>query len=288
MTLPILFFLIIITYIVLYIGNRKYLETFSTIENNTKRFNPDGTPINNLNKTIYPPEKPYLMDSIDNMDQYELSMVYQNEGSKEASKKQINDAMTRYPMDWSVQGQNSQYFQENQTKYQEDKKNQLPPVTSFYNEVDGSNMKLPDSTAQEEEEKKILQTYKPECSKNLLHYSVDDVRGLVDKVYSKIGLIPVLEKSKQGQNIWEIVEVKEKDPTIVWEDELQNETQREKMKKRGEEIIQVPYTVNDLSAGLDPFFQKRDSVRNGKYDYTQWTPGLERMFAPTYPIKYWY
>jgi hypothetical protein len=212
MVLTILVLLVIIGYIVLYIRSRKYLETFQTTETSQNRFNNDGTPKNNLNKTIYPPEKPYLMDPIDNMDQYELSMVYQNEGSKEASKKQISEAMTRYPMDWSVQGQNSQYFQENQTKYEDDKKNQLPPVTSFYNEVDGSDMKLPDSAAQEEEEKKILQTYQPECSKNLLHYSVDDVRGLVDKVYSKMGLIPVLEKSKQGQNVWEIVEVKEKDP----------------------------------------------------------------------------
>jgi hypothetical protein len=288
MVLPTLFLLLIIGYLVFYFTSRKYLETFQTVECDQQRFNPDGSPKNNLNRTVFPPEKPYIMDPIDNLDQYELSMVYQNEGSKEASKKDISDAMTRYPMDWSVQGQSSQYFQENQAKYQEDKQNQPTPVTSFYNEVSGSDMKLPDTLAQDDEEKKILQTYKPECSKDLLHYSVDDVKGLVDKIFSRKGLIPVIEKSKQGQNVWEIIEVKEKDPKIIWEDDLQNETQRQKMEKRGEEIIQVPYTVNDISAGLDPFYQKRNSVRDGKYDYTQWTPGLERMFAPTYPIKYWY
>lgn len=288
MVLTTLFLLLIIGYLVLYIGGRKYLETFQTVQDDQQRFNPDGSPKTNLNKTIFPPEKPYIMDPIDNLDEYELSLVYQNQGSKEASKKDISDAMTRYPMDWSIQGRDSQYFQENQAKYEKEKENQPPPVTSFYNEVSGKDMTLPDTLAQDDEEKKILQTYKPECSKNLLHYSVDDVKGLVDKVYSKLGLIPVLEKSKQGQNVWEITEVKEKDPKIVWEDELVNETQRQKMQKRGEEIIEVPYTVNDLSAGLDPFFQKRNSVRDGKYDYTQWTPGLERMFAPTYPIKSWY
>ena len=41
-------------------------------------------------------------------------------------------------------------------------------------------------------------------------------------------------------------------------------------------------------AGLDPFFQSRNRVRDGKYDYTEWTPGLERMFAPTYPLKSWF
>ena len=55
-----------------------------------------------------------------------------------------------------------------------------------------------------------------------------------------------------------------------------------------EEVIEVPYTAADVAAGLDPFFQARNSVRDGKYDYYQWTPGLERMFAPTYPIKEWY
>ena len=60
------------------------------------------------------------------------------------------------------------------------------------------------------------------------------------------------------------------------------------MEKRGEEVIEVPYTASDVAAGLDPFFEPRSSVRDGKFDYTQWTPGLERMFAPTYPIKEWY
>ena len=158
----------------------------------------------------------------------------------------------------------------------------------MYNEIDGSDMTPPDTDAMESEEKKILQTYKPECSKGLLQYSVDDVKGLVDRVYGKRGLVPVIEKSKQGENIWEITEVKEKHPHIVWEDDLERETQRQRMEKRGEEVIEVPYTASDVAAGLDPFFQARNSVRDGKFDYYQWTPGLERMFAPTYPIKAWF
>ena len=230
------------------------------------------------------------MNPIDDLDDYELSLVFQNQGSKVASKKQISDAMTRYPMDWSIQGPDSQYFQDEQAKYEKKMKEQFenPPPTGYYSEIDGSNSKLPDTGAMEEEEKKILQTYKPECSKGLLQYSVDDVKALVNKVYSKKGLIPVIEESKQGPNIWEITELKEKDPHIVWEDELEKQTQRQKMEQRGEEVIEVPYTATDVAAGLDPFFQPRRTVRDGKFDYTEWTPGLERMFAPTYPIKEWY
>jgi hypothetical protein len=60
------------------------------------------------------------------------------------------------------------------------------------------------------------------------------------------------------------------------------------MDKRGEQVIEVPQTVNDLAAGLDPFFEPRTSTRYNRNDYTKWTPGLERSFAPTFPIKEWY
>ena len=71
----------------------------------------------------------------------------------------------------------------------------------------------------------------------------------------------------------------------MWEDDVK--TERDVMTQRGEEVIEVPYTATDMAAGLDPFFQSRRGVRDGKYDYTEFTPGLERMFAPTYPIKSW-
>ena len=281
----IIFLLLVFAYFVLYFGGRKYLERFES-----KRFNPDGSPKEEQNMMVYPPEKPYLMNPIDDLDDYEMSVVFQNQGSKEASKKQISDAMTRYPMDWSNQPPDSQYFQDNQAKFEqqvaEDAKKL--PATSYYKEIDGSNMTPPDTAAMDEEEKKILQTYVPEKSKGLLQYSVDDVKDLVDKIYGKKGLIPVIEKSKQAQNTWEIVELKEKDPHIVWEDDLERETERQRMEKRGEEVIEVPYTATDVAAGLDPFFQARNSTRDGKFDYYKWTPGLERMFAPTYPIKAWF
>ncbi len=289
--LMILFLLLILGYFVLYFGGRKYLEKFvSNDYDGQPRFNPDGTPNEQQNMMIYPPEKPYLMNPIDDLDDYELSLVFQNQGSKEASKKQISDAMTRYPMDWSVQGPNSQYFQDNQAEFEKQVASNInnPPSEKMYSQINGSDMTPPDTTAMDDEEKKILQTYKPECSKGLLQYSVDDVRTLVDKIYDKRGLIPVIEKSKQAENTWEITELKEKHPHIVWEDDLERQTERQRMDARREEMIEVPYTTSDIAAGIDPFFQARNPTRDGKYDYYKWTPGLERMFAPTYPIKEWY
>ena len=289
-----LLLLLVVGYFILYFGGRKYLECFSN-----KRFNGDGSPVEIQNETVIAPdmtdqpEIPYLTNlnsPINSLNEYEVATVFNNRGSKPASRQQISDAMTRYPMDWTVQGPDSQYFQENQAAFEKEQANKAsdPAPTSFYREVDGSNMTIPDTEAMNEEEKKILQTYVPKTSKGLLQYSLEDVKQLIDRVYTKRGLIPVINKSKQGENIWEITEVKEKNPKIVWEDEVERDVQRAAMEQRGEEVIQVPYTVSDLSSGLDPFFQARNRVRDGKYDYTEWTPGLERMFAPTYPLKSWF
>ncbi len=274
--------LLVVGYIVLYLTGRKYLENFNSESGNNIEES------DKLSQTVYPPEKPYITSQINDLDDYEYSVIFQNQGDKEASKKQLNDAMSRYPLDWSTQPPNSQYFQEKNAEFIEQSNKQVAPDTSKYNKIDGSDMIPLDTKAIDDEEKKILQTYKPESSKGLLSYSLEDVKHLIDRVYSKKGLIPTIEKSKQGPNVFEIVEVQPKDPHIVWEDDLEKMTERDRMKLRNEEIIEVPITATDMAAGLDPFFQARPSTRNGKNDYTKWTPGLERMFAPTYPIKNWF
>jgi hypothetical protein len=272
MVLFTIFIILIVAYLVLYLGGRKYLETFEDV------------PVKKNSSRIPPPERPYSMQPIDKIDDYEVSAVFYNEGSKEVLQKHRNEAMAQYPLDWSNQGPNSQYFQEKQAEFQ---KKMKPQLTSQLLE-EGFDATLPDALQQDEEEKKILQTYQPKCTKDLLEYCVEDVKSLVDKVYDKKGLIPVLEKSKQGNNIWEITELKEKNPKIVWEDDPEETEQRGIQRERGENVIEVPQTASDLSAGLDPFFQMRNPYRTQSNDFTQWTPGLERMFAPTQPVKSWF
>jgi len=101
------------------------------------------------------------------------------------------------------------------------------------------------------------------------------------KIYDKKGLIPVIEKSKQGENIWEIVEVKEKNPKIVWEDST-----RDKMTARGEDVIGVPYTASDIAAGMDPFMHTRNRIRAGRHEIKENTE-LGRMFQTTQPVPKW-
>jgi hypothetical protein len=150
--LMILFILLILGYFVLYFGGRKYLEKFVPNDyDGQTRFNPDGSPNEQQNMMIYPPEKPYLMNPIDDLDDYELSVVFQNQGSKEASRKQISDAMTRYPMDWVTQGPNSQHFQDNQAEFEKQTAENInnPPSDKIYKQIDGSDMTPPDTDSME-------------------------------------------------------------------------------------------------------------------------------------------
>ena len=275
--LIVLFGILVIAYFMLYFSGRKYLEQPFT----------DAPSSSTVPAHRFPPAKPYNMQPIDRLDDYEVTAIFQNEGSKEASKKQISDAMSRYPLDWSIQGANSEGFQEGQAKYLKTEEGSKPMLLQPSDDS-SQDMLLPNHSSQDEEEQKILQTYKPTCTKGLLEYCVDDVKALVDRVYGRKGLVPVVEKSKQGPNIWEVVEVKEKDPKIVWEDDDPAQERRDIMASRGEESITVPYPASDLAAGLDPFFGSGTPSRTGKNDYTKWTPGLERMYAPTYPVKSWF
>jgi len=271
--------LMLLGYVAIYFGGRKYLEHFEN------RFNVDGSPVTDA-KMIASKTADYPMQP--SQDMYDVSAVYNNQGSKQATKKQLSDAMTRYPLDWSVQGPGSQVFQEGLAQYENQMERNPSTVQPFQDQP--TDMLLPDASILEDEERKILQTYKPESSKGLLHYSMHDVTHLLDKIYAKKGLVPVIEKSKQGENVWEIVEVKEKNPKIVWEDgtvdQGSSDPTRQKMTQRGEDVIEVPYTASDMSAGLDPFRQPRNRIRTGGHDIKP-NSELDRMFQPTHPIPHW-
>ena len=61
---------------------------------------------------LAPPEMPYASTPIESVDDYEYNLVFQNEGNREIGKRQISNAMFRYPLDWSVQPPSSAVFQQ--------------------------------------------------------------------------------------------------------------------------------------------------------------------------------
>jgi hypothetical protein len=229
---------------------------------------------------------PYATNPINSIDDYEYSMIFREEGSRVAGKRAISDAMAEYPIEWSALPPSSQLFQEKLEQFVGAvTADQAPVNTDQFKSISGSQETPPDLDKLEEDEKKLLATYKPEDTKDLIHYSLNDTKKLLKEIYAKRGLIPVIEQSKQGTNVFEIIETKEIHPTIVWEDDPVSEIQRQII--RGENQFEVPLYARDVAAGLDPFFEPRKPTTIGKQDYTKWTPELERSFAPTYTGNGW-
>lgn len=244
---------------------------------------------------LAPPEMPYETNPINSLDEYEYNLVFQNEGNREIGRRAISDAMFRYPLDWSVQPPSSAVFQQGLETFQNQQSaaadpNSPPLDLSQFRSISGQDMLPPNLDALNEEEKQELAMYSPElldedkdeCKKEM---PFERVQKLVKKIYDKRGEVAVIAPSRQGKDVWEITEVFKKNEPIVWEDEVPEPSRAE---VRGEQRIEVPRVVNDLAAGLDPFFESRPTTRMNKNDYTKWTPGLERMFAPTYPQQNWY
>ena len=279
--------LALIGYLVIYLGGRYYLREGFEQQSKTCKGQPpvyDSTAV----LAELAPEPPYAETPIYKLEDYdttEYGVVFANEGSRVAGKREISDAMVRYPMDWTQRPPSDQLFQNRREGFVDAALKDTPPVnTAEFNSISGKKEQPPDMEAMEAEERKMIQMYQPEETKDLLHYNIKDAKRLVKRLYEKRGLIADIQPSSQGPNVFEIVEVTEKNPVIVYEEDVQ--AQRETL--RGENAIQVPEVVNDLAAGLDPYFEPRSRVRMGRHDYTKWTPGLERSFAPTYTAREWY
>ncbi len=149
--------------------------------------------------------------------------------------------------------------------------------------VSGAAMVPPDLDSVEAEERKILQTFEPVKSTGLGTYDPDDVQLLLDKLYTAKGKRASYVKRDDG--VYEVFETEDLDPKIVYEDEAE---QPKRESGDGTDAIAVPQGVAKYAAAIDPFFEPRQTTRPNRADYTAWTPGLERMFAPTEPKAQWY
>ena len=298
----ILFALILVGYVVLYINGRKYLETFQNPSSMTGKTAGDIYPVA---PPIAAPDTPassrpgrvvmettsldpVAKDAIKDLDDYEYSMVYQNESDRELSQALRTKLMSQRPMDWAGLPPSSEKFQ---AGLRESFQNATPMVADSaqpYKEVNGDNMVPPDSSSLEMEERKILQTYKAPTTADLGSYNPDeDPEKMIHRMYDVKGLIPTVAH-KEGTNVYEITGVRKKDEKILYEDE-EAPASMGPVQRAGEATIEVPATAYDTAAARDPYYDTSNPgrTRTGKWDYQAWTPGLERMFAPTNPTEKW-
>jgi hypothetical protein len=229
------------------------------------------------------PYPPYVQTPIQNVDDYEYSLVFKNEGDRTMSKQTRNALLSQYPMDWTVQPPSSEAFQTGLSKFKESFENSPPQNLPIYSSIDGSSMVPPDSLADQQKEKEILQTYVPKKPQALTTYDIEDARELIEKIYDAKGLVP--EYKQTGDNQFTIMGVRKKGQEVE-----EAQASSDPVPTQGENTILVPPHID--TEGSDPFFtpdenQNSTNPKNAK-DYTRWTPGLERMFAPNAPMKNWY
>jgi hypothetical protein len=143
------------------------------------------------------------------------------------------------------------------------------------------------------DEKDILATYVPKKPNELTTYDAADAKEIVDRIYGAKGLVADFKKT--GDNTYTILGTRKKDAPVVYEADGTEEasgshavTSSQPVASAGEALI-VPATVENYKTP-DPFFtvNPNNRTRDGKWDYSSWTPGLERMFAPTEPQVNWY
>jgi hypothetical protein len=304
----ILFGLILLGYIFLYVKGRKYLERFQDAPGAGAGTGPTVAQIYPAPPPLMQPTAPIdsrpgrvvmeqtnldpvAKDSIKSLDDFEYNMVYQNESDRELSTALKNKLMSQRPMEWAGLPPSSEKFQAGLRESFENASQTVPDNARPYQAVNGDNMIPPDTESTEMEERKILQAYAPPSAQELGSYSADEdlpPEELIKKIYAAKGLVPSVAH-KEGTNVYEIVGVRKKDEKILYEDE-EAPASTGPVRGAGEATITVPPTAYDTAAAKDPFYDTTapgGKSRIGKWDYQSWTPGLDRMFAPTNQTQNW-
>lgn len=241
-------------------------------------------------------------NAIQNLDDYEYNYVFQNESDRELSTDLRNKLMSQRPMDWAGLPPSSSQFQAGLRESFANATQKVPEENKPYSEspfkdMEGESMNPPDTLQLEMEERKVLQSYQAPTAKDMLTYSADDAAAqdpqeLIHKLYDKKGLIPTVAH-EEGTNVYEVIGVRRKDEKIVYEDEEpEAPATTDPVGTAGEATISVPAAAYDMAAAKDPFYTPTTggsgASRTDRWNYQSWTPGLERMFAPTNPQQNWY
>lgn len=241
---------------------------------------------------------PYSTDPINSVDDYEYNLVFRGEGDRAMTKATRDVLMSAYPKDWTTHPPSSELFQQGLAEYKEGFANAAAKAEKAlqnnnpYKEVDGSNMTPPDSKAAEDAERDILATYVPKKPGELTTYDLDDAEEIVKRIYTAKGLVAYTKRG--DNNTITIMSTSKIGEEVVYEDEYSPSsvgapTGTAAVKAVGEGI-DVPVNIVNLGP-KDPFFtpvSQEGRTRTDKWDYTSWTPGLERTFAPTEPQTKWY
>jgi hypothetical protein len=229
---------------------------------------------------------------INKLDDYEYTRIFQNESSPrgELSRSTVNSLMAKNQWDWAKLPFNSEIRKSAEDDFvagRADSAFRDPKTGVYFKAVEGFSVNPPDVGALDEKEKAILEPFKSKPAERLLlQHDLTEVAALVKKMYADDpNWEPVIEKVNDHE--YRVAELR---PRLKKEKYAGEEEQTiERAKESGK--IQAAVTVE--GGNKDPYFDKNGVVdySNDRFweykDFKKWTPGLERMFAPTLDTNNW-
>jgi len=228
---------------------------------------------------------------INKVDDYEYTRIFQNENSPrgEISKTAVNSMLAQKQWDWAQLPFNSDKKADAEKEFisgRMDSAQRDPKSGVFFRGVEAADVNPPDVETVESNEKAGLKSFDAKPAEKLLEHNVEDVGEMVRKMYaSDPDWEPVVEKV--GENEYRVAELRPKarkehyagaeEPTI------------ERAKANG--LVSAEVEVE--GGRQDPYFDKKGVLDYGNdrfweyKDFKKWTPGLDRMFAPTLDTTNW-
>lgn len=228
---------------------------------------------------------------INKLDDYEYTRIFQNENSPrgELSKTTINSIMSKNQWDWAKLPFNSEVRVAAEDEFitgRQDNVFRDPKTGVYFKAVEGFSVNPPDIGEIDNEEKTKLTPFEEEKSEHLLKHDINDVALLVKKMYADDkNWEPVIEKINDNEYRVSELRPREKKERYAGEEDQTIE----RAKENGN--IQAQVTVE--GSNNDPYFDKTGVIdySNDRFwdykDFKKWTPGLERMFAPTLENTNW-
>lgn len=238
-----------------------------------------NTRYNKLTQWKSTPEGPSAGTPINDVDDYDVQFVDQQTSWRKINERTAKELTRRRPIapDWSELPPDANEFQIKRQDFLEGIYNKPILDDSVFKQLEGKDVQPPDQDQLDAEEAKLMATYTPEHSGSLTKYSLEDAKDFINKFYERRGKVPEIVEDPKFPNVYQVVAVQDKEPKIVWEPAAPSSP--DAVDYLGENTINVPQVAVERA---DPFF-----FGEGK-GYKSWTPGLERMFAPTYAKSSWY
>lgn len=242
------------------------------------------------------PEETYARTKIDKLDDYEYTRVEQSERESRNNLSQAvkNELLEGRKLDWANLPFNSEARAAAEDTFIAGRVEDMyrdPKTGVFFKNMQGGSLLPPDEDAAKMREQKILSSYRPtEITKHTIDDRTEAVAKLVNEMYSSDKKYePVI--TKVDENKWEVTELRPRP-----QKESYSDAQAMTLATATQNGLTIPPPEIDISSRLsdDPYFDKSgvgDQANNRFWDYkdfNKWTPGLERMFAPTLDNKEWY